>query len=159
VTVHSSRGSSKQVALELARVTSREVTFIPNNSQEKFNLDAKEIPLWDVLETLSQSGKLRIGGEDFSDLRALRQALRSGERMRVCIHNASVQSVVEEFAGISGLPIRITSGDPATLVTISVQDVTLEEALARISEQTGVQINSEVSRPLGESTSTVSSRL
>lgn len=134
------RGSSKQVASELARITDKEISFVPNNSRERFNLDAKDAPLWDVLETLSESGKLRIGGEDFSSLQAVRRALVSGERMRVCIHGASIQSVVDEFAGMSGLPIHITSGDPATVVTITVEGATLEEAMAQVSDQTGVQI-------------------
>jgi hypothetical protein len=140
VSTHFNRVTSKQVASELARITAREVAFVPTNPQEKFNLDAKNVPLWDVLETLAQSGKVRIGGEDFSSLQAVRKALLSGERMSVCIHNASIQSVVEEFAGISGLPIRVTSGDATTIVTLSVKGVTLEEALAQVSFQAGVQI-------------------
>jgi hypothetical protein len=140
ITTHFNRGSSRQVASELARITAREVAFVPINPQETFNLDAKNIPLWDVLETLSQSGKVRIGGEDFSGLQAVRKSLLSGERMSVCIHHASIQSIVEEFAGISGLPIRVTSGDATTMVTLTVKGVTLEEALAQVSSQAGVQI-------------------
>jgi hypothetical protein len=140
ITVNFNRGSSKQVSSELARLTAREVAFVPASPQERVNLDAKGIPLWDVLEALSQSGKVRIGGEDFSSLKAVRQALVSGERMSVCIHNASVKSLVEEFAGMSGLPIRVTSGDATALVTLSLRGVTLEEALTQVTAQTGVQI-------------------
>jgi hypothetical protein len=140
ITLHSRKGSSEHVASELARITAMQVSFVPNDRREKFNLDAKDIPLWDVLETLSVSGELKIGGEDFASLRAARQSIVSGERMKVCIHNASAQSVVDEFAGISGLPIRITAGDPQTIVNLTVQAATLDEAMAQISEQTGVQI-------------------
>jgi len=141
VTVQFDRGSSRQVASELARITARQVAFTPNNPQERFNLDAKNIPLWDVLETLSQSGKVQIGGEEFSNLQAARKALVSGERMSICIRNASVQSVVREFAGMSGLPIRVTSGDPSAVLTLSMKGVTLEEALTQVSSYTGIQIS------------------
>lgn len=140
ITVRFDRGDSRQVSSEIARLIGREVAFVPANPQERVNLDAKDARLWDVLETLSQSGRVRVAGEDFSSLRAVRQALVSGERMSVCIRNASVKNLVEEFAGMSGLPIRVTSGDATTLVTLSVRGVTLEEALAQVSTQTGVQI-------------------
>jgi hypothetical protein len=140
VNVQFNRSDSKQVAAELARITKQEVMFVPDKPGQKLSLDAKRSRLWDVLETLSEAGKLRVGGEDFSKFQTIRNALVSDEKMKVCIHNASVQSVVEEFAAMSGLPIHITSGDPTTLVTLTVKGVTLQDALAQVSSQTGVEI-------------------
>jgi hypothetical protein len=133
-------GGNRQLASEIARITGREFVFLPDNPNEPVNLDVKDLPLWDVLEVLSRRGKVRIGGHDFSTLQIVRKALVNSERMSVCINNVSVQGVVEEFAGMSGLPIRVTSGDAESLVTLSVKGVTLEELLAQVSSQTGVGI-------------------
>lgn len=132
--------SNKQLTSEIARITGREFVFVPDNPNDPVNLDVKDLPLWDVLEVLSRRGKVRIGGHDFATLQIVRKALVNGERMAVCINNVSVRGVVEEFAGMSGLPIRVTSGDAEAVVTLSVKEVTLEELLAQVSSKTGVGI-------------------
>lgn len=129
-----------QLASKLAGITGSEFVFVPTNPDEPVNLDVKDMPLWDVLEVLSRRGKVQIGGQDFAKLQIVRKALVNGERMAVCINNISVQGVVEEFAGLSGLPIHVTSGDATALVILSVKETTLEEVLAQVSSQTGVEI-------------------
>ena len=143
VTLQMKGGNSKHLAAELARITGREVVFQPSVPDDTFSLDIKNAPLWDVLEILSASGQMRIGGEDFAKLKAIRKALVGGEKMAVCIRSASVQQVVNEFANLSGLRLRITSGDAEAIVNLSVKEVTLEDVLAKVSEQTGVQITKQ----------------
>jgi len=133
-------GTNRQLTSEIARITGREFVFVPDNPNDPVNLDVKDLPLWDVLEVLSRRGKVRIGGHDFATLQIVRKALVNGERTAVCINNVSVRGVVEEFAGMSGLPIRVTSGDAEAVVTLSVKGVTLEELLAQVSSKTGVGI-------------------
>lgn len=141
VTMQKTGGNSNQVASELARITGQPVVFAPFKANDIINLDVKRAALWDVLEMLSASGKIEIGGEDFSKLQKIRNALATGEKMSVCIHNVSVRRVVEEFSSLSGLPIRIAAGDPKTMVNLSVKDVTLEEILAQLSSQSGTEIS------------------
>jgi hypothetical protein len=81
VTLQLRKGTGRQPASELARITGKGFAFTPNNPGEAVNLDVKDFPLWDVLEVLSQSGKVQIGGHDFSKLQAVRKALVSGESM------------------------------------------------------------------------------
>ena len=133
--------TNRQLVSEIARITGKDFVFLPNNPNDPVNLDVQDLPLWDVLEVLSRRGKIRIGGHDFSTLQVVRKALVNGERTSVCINNVSVQSLVEEFAGLSGLPIHIISGDATTLVTFSAKGVTLEEMLLEVASRTGVEIS------------------
>jgi hypothetical protein len=141
VSMQQTDSNSSRVAAELARITGQPVVFTPSNPDEVINLDVKRATLWDVLEVLSASGKIEIGGDDFSKLQRIRKALVSGEKMSICVHNASVQRVVAEFASLSGLRIRVTSGDPRTMVTLSVTDASLQEFLTQLSSQAEVEIS------------------
>jgi hypothetical protein len=141
VSMQQTDSTSNQVAGELSRITGQQVVFSPTNPSEPINLDVKRAALWDVLEALSASGKIEVGGEDFSKLQRIRRALVSDERMSICVHNASVQRVVAEFASLSGLRIRVTAGDPRTMVTLSATDTTLKEFLGQLSAQAEVEIS------------------
>lgn len=141
VTMQLTGSDAKQVAAVLARISGKEVVFTPFKPDETISLDIKNAPLWNVLEMLSASGRMHIAGEDFSKLLSIRKALVSGEKLAVCIHDASVQRVVDEFRFLSGLPIHVTSGDAKTRVTFSAQEVSLEELMVQLSNQTGVQID------------------
>lgn len=134
------KGNNSRLTSEIARITGRDFVFLPNNPNEPVNLEVKDLLLWDVLEVLSRRGKVRVGGHDFSTLQIVRKALVNGERRSVCINNVSVKDIVDEYAGMSGLPIRVTSGDAEALVSFSAKGVTFEEMLAQVSSQTGVGI-------------------
>jgi hypothetical protein len=140
VTLQMRGGSSRKLSAALARITSKEIVISPNKADEAYTFDFKEASLWDVLEVLSENGKVQIAGEDFGKLLGIRKAFISGEKMSVCIHQASVRHLVDQLAILSGLSIRATSGNLDTLVTLTLKDVTLKEVVAEISEQTGVQI-------------------
>lgn len=133
-------GSSRQLSAELARITSSEIVVSPNKPDETYTFDFKKALLWDVLEILSERGKVQIAGEDFSKLLRIRKAFLTGEKMSVCIRQAPVRHIVDQLASLSGLPIRTTSGNPDIIVTLSLKDVTLKDITAKITEQTGMQI-------------------
>jgi hypothetical protein len=141
VSTRQTKSTSKKVASELSHITGQSVVFTPFKADDAISFDVKRAALWDVLEILSASGKIEIAGEDFSKLQRVRKALVTGEKMSFCVHNASVERTIAEFASLSGMPIRATSGDPKTIVTLSVKDVTFEEVLAQLSSQTGVEIS------------------
>jgi hypothetical protein len=100
----------------------------------------KDAPLWDVLEALSESGKVRIAGRDFMELRAIRLALTTGEKVSVCLDRVTVQQVVDELSVLSGRPIRISGGNAKTPINLSARWLTLKDILARVSAQTGVRV-------------------
>ncbi|MFL6335306.1 MAG: hypothetical protein ACJ754_18495 [Pyrinomonadaceae bacterium] len=140
VTMHHVNSSSNQVASELAHITGRPVVYVPYRADDPISLDVKKAELWDVLDALSLSGKIQIGGDDFSTLQNIRRALVSGEKVTVCIHGATVQGVAAEFASLSGRRIQLTSGDPKAIVNLTLKDVTFEEFLAQIASQSGAEI-------------------
>jgi type II secretory pathway component GspD/PulD (secretin) len=140
VTVEMRDGSSRQLSSELARITGEEIVISPNKPSETYTLDFKNALLWDVLEVLSARGKVQIAGEDFGKLLRIRKAFLSGEKMSVCIHKTPVKYIIDQLASLSGEQIHVSSGNRNTLITLSLKDVTLKEIVAKISEQTGAQI-------------------
>lgn len=140
-TVQIKGGNANDLAAALAGITGREVVFVPTMPEHPISLDVKGAPVWDILEILAEHGKVQIGGDDFSTLQLIRKALVTGERMSICIRGASVRRVVDELEALSGLSIQVTSGDAHRLVTLSAKGVTLNELLAQMSDQAGVQIS------------------
>lgn len=132
--------SSKRLSEELGRITGQEIVFSPYNPKETHTFDFKDALLWDVLEALSERGKVEIGGEDFGKLLRIRKAFLNGEKISICIRRTSVRNIVDELAALSGLSIHTTSGNVDTSVTLSLKDVTLEDIVAKVSEQASVQI-------------------
>jgi hypothetical protein len=140
VTLQMRGGSSRKLSTALARIIGKEIVVSPNKPDETYTFDFKNASLWDVLETLSENGTVQIEGEDFGKLLRIRKAFLTGEKMSVCIRQAHVRRLIDQLASLSGLSIRTTSGNIDTLVTLSLNDVTLKEIVAEISAQTGVQI-------------------
>jgi hypothetical protein len=140
VTLEFRHGSNKQLSDELTRITGKRIAVSPSKPDEAINLDVKDAPLWDVLETLAQSRTVLIGGEDFLKLQVLRQSLLTDDKVSVCIHNVPLERVVNELSGLSGKLLHITSGNTKAPVTLSSKRITLEKILSRLSAQTGAQI-------------------
>lgn len=141
ISMSQTHSNSKQVADELAHITGQPVVITPFKAGDTITLDLKKAALWDVLELLSASGKIEIGGEDFAKLQNIRKALVSGEKMTVCIHSTSVQRVLDELTSLSGLRIHASSGDPKTVVSLALKDATLDDILAQLSSQSSVEIS------------------
>jgi hypothetical protein len=91
----------------------------------------------------SERGVVTIEGRDFSELQGVRRALAGGEKISVCINRAPLGRVVEELSGLSGQPLRVTSGDEKALVTLSAKAITLEGILSRLSARTRAQISAK----------------
>jgi len=140
VTLQMRGSSSRQLSAELAHITGKGIVVSPNKPAETYTFDFKKAPLWDVLEVLSESGKVQIEGEDFDKLLRIRKAFLTGEKMSVCIRQAPIRYIIDQLASLSGNQIHIASGNINTPVTLSLKDVTFKEIVAKISEQTGVQI-------------------
>jgi hypothetical protein len=140
VTLELRGGNSEQLSAELTRITGKSITYTPSKKDDAINLDVKDAPLWDVLEALSDSGKVQIAGRDFTELRATRIALTTEEKVSMCLDRVPVQRVVDDLSVLSGQRLHITAGNAETLVTLSARRITLKDILARVSAQTGVRI-------------------
>lgn len=142
-TIQIQNGRYSQLVAELARISGRDVAFSPSRPDTVFNADYKRAILWDVLEMLSDRGTVQIAGQDFEKIKSLRQTLLSGERITLCVRGMPVNTFVNDMAGLTGLPLRITAGRPMAIVNVKLQNVTLNEILLKVSEQTGTKIIEE----------------
>lgn len=141
ITVEMQNSTYPQLVAELARISGKDLEFSPTKPDTTtFNVGFKRALLWDALEFLSDRGTVRIAGKDFESLRSIRKKLLSGERISFGIQNTPVNTFVNDMASLTGLPLRITAGRPMAIVNADLQDLTLDEILARVSEQTGTKI-------------------
>lgn len=148
-TLQLQNGTYPQLVAELARISRRDVAFSPLKPDVLVNADYKRAVLWDVLDLLSDRGTVRIAGRDFERLKRLRRSLLSGTRISLCVGNTPVHTFVNDMAGLTGLPLRITAGRPMAMVNVKLQDVTLDDILVKVSEQTGTKIIEEGVGPGG----------
>lgn len=140
VTLRLNRSDSKSVAAELVRLSGAEIVVNPTRADAVFSLDVKNIPLWDVLDFLSADASIKLGDEDFSELRRARRAFLSGERMSVCFSNISAKRLADEISFLTGLEVNVPAGSAGVIVNYSGKGVTLKEIVTQVSEVSGVQI-------------------
>jgi hypothetical protein len=136
-------GTYPRLLAELTRLSGKDIEFSPAKSVPPFNLGFRQAPLWDALEFLSDRGTVRIAGEDFETLRTLRKTLLSGDKISLGVQNTPVSVFVNDMAGLTGLSLRITAGRSMAIVNVELQDATLNEILAKVSEQTGTKITED----------------
>jgi hypothetical protein len=129
-----------QLVTELARITGRDLSFAPAKPDTVFNADYKRTVLWDVLDMMSDRGTVQIAGQDFERLKRLRRVLLSGTKISLCVGNTPVNTFVNDLASATGLSLRIVGGRPMAAVNVKLRDVSLNEILAGVSEQTGTKI-------------------
>src|ERR1043165_9126405 len=84
-TVQMQNGTYPQLVAKLAAISGRDLAFSPATSDVTFNADYKRAALWDVLEMLSNRGKVEIAGKDFEKYKRLRRTLLSGARISICV--------------------------------------------------------------------------
>jgi hypothetical protein len=139
-------GTYAELTSKLAKISGKEITFSttladPAKPDTLFNLGLKKAPLWEGLQLLADRGTVRIAGKDFESFIRLRQALLSGQRFNFGVKNTPVNTFVTDLVGLTGLPLRITRGRPMAIANVELDGVTLDEMIAKVSEQTGTKID------------------
>lgn len=140
VTLRLRGSSSRDVSAALARAVGRDVAFSPTTAGAPVDLDVENQPVWDALEILSQSGRIQIGGVEFSNIKKVRRTLLNNEPIALCAHGMTVRRFVNELRFMSGLDLQITSGNPKAIVNYNGRGVTLNDIVAQVSERTSAQI-------------------
>lgn len=138
-----------QFVAELARISGKDITFSPTTPDLVFNAGFKRATLWDALKLLSDQGTVQVAGQDFEKLKRLRRSLLTGEKFSFCVTNTPVNTFVNDLAGITGLPLRITAGRPTAMVNVKLQDVALTDMISAVSAQTGTKIVEEGADAVG----------
>lgn len=149
VTLEMQNAQYPQFVAELARISGKDITFSPTTPDLVFNAGFKRATLWDVLKLLSDQGTVQVAGQDFEKLKRLRRSLLTGEKFSFCVTNTPVKTFVNDLAGITGLPLRITAGRPTAMVNVKLQDVALTDMISAVSEQTGTKIVEEGTDAVG----------
>lgn len=129
-----------QLVSKLSHLSGKKMVFLPTRSDTVFNVGVKRSPFWNALELLSDQGTVQIDGQDFERFKRLRRILLGGERITLCVKNTPVNTFVDDMVGLTGLPLRVTAGNPMSLINIKVSESTLDEMLAKVSEQTNTKI-------------------
>lgn len=127
----------------LARISGKDIEFSPAKADAAFNTGWKRATLWDLLDMLSDRGTVQIAGKDFEKLKRLRKVLLSGNKISLCVRNTPVNTFVSDMTSLTGLPLRITAGRATTVVNLKLENVTLDDILVKVAEQTGTTIREE----------------
>lgn len=139
-TVQMRNAKYPQLVAELARISGRDLAFSSYEPDIVFNAEYKRALLWDVLDTLSDRGKVQIAGQDFEKLKRIRRVLVSGGKLSLCVRGTPVNIFVNDLSSLTGLSLHIVDGRPMSTVNVKLHDVTLNEILLKVSEQTETKI-------------------
>ena len=140
VTLEMQNSTYPQFVNELARISGKDLAFSPTKPDMIFNVGLKKATVWDAFKMLSQQGTVRIAGQDFEKLKRLRKSLLSGERFSCCVKGTTVNTFVGDMVGLTGLPLRVVSGNPMATINVKLENVTLTDILNAIGDQTGTKI-------------------
>jgi hypothetical protein len=142
ITVRFVKKEGQEIASVLSERTRTRIEFVPypRNLHARYDLELKDDDIWNACNFLNERGNVRIRGVDFEKLKELRGEMRKGRRFSVNFNGIAVRDAVAKLSFMSGLPFRVKSGDPEKLVSISLEKVTLDNIVVRISERAGVKI-------------------
>lgn len=76
-----------------------------------------------------------------ADVRTLRGALMSSEKMSMCFRGVTAGSLTGELSSLTGLNIKVEAGDAGAIINYSVKGVTFSEMLVLLSKQSGVRFS------------------
>ncbi len=140
ISVKFRKKTGDEVAAELKRHSGRNIVFIPRRKKDRFTFELDNHPVWHALSLLSRRGKVLVDGTPFNRMQELRRKLSGGEKVSVNFTDIPVRSAVARLSFLSGLPLRVGSGDAEKLISVSLEEVTLDEIVARVSAEAGVKI-------------------
>ena len=132
---------AKTIASALSRRTGRTIKFVPRTAGDLFSIDTKTDDLWTAMDYLDERGKLYIDDVPWENYQEIRRRMKDGKLRSVTFDNISVREALAHLSFLSGLRLVVKSGNAAKLLSlVDLQDLTLDEIIARISAQTGVEI-------------------
>lgn len=134
--------TGQEIAALLSTETHKRIEFVPfpRNEGQKYDLQLKDDDLFNVLNYLYKRGKVRFDNVDFSRIRKLRLELHGGKKISINFVGVSAQDAVSRLSFASGKRLRIKSGDPNKIISVSMSDATLNDIVSQISKTAGVSI-------------------
>ena len=125
------------------RRTTKAVEFIPNVGQEgqRFDLDLKDDSLWRLFDYLSRYGTVKVKGIDFEKkIKPLRDYMTTGQ-LSIRLNGVTAKYAAAELSFLTGEKLQVRRADANKLVTISVENATLQNVLQSIREKEGIEIS------------------
>jgi hypothetical protein len=128
--------TGQEIAGQLSSQTHQRIEFIPDrrNQTALYDLELNNDDLFNALKYLYKRGKVRFNGLDFLELQKLRKQLKDGKKISVKFVGIPAKDAVSRLAFVSGKRLRIQQGDPEQNISVMMQDATLNQIIARISE-------------------------
>ena len=133
-------GTYSQLVRALRSVSDKNLEFSPAEPESRVDVAFRNAPLWDALEFLAARGTLRVDANDFDSLRKQRKLLLSGGKTSFIFKNKPLKTFIEDMTFLTGLHLRVASGNNDAVVSIDLRNVTLRQILNAVSRQTGARI-------------------
>jgi hypothetical protein len=140
ITLKVENKSSEEIASLLSRHSGRKIEFKPLRKNIRYSFELKNDPVWNALKFLNRRGSVLVDETPFDKLEELRRRVLKGEKVSVNFNDISARNALAKLSFMSGLPFRVESGDAEKLLSLSLQNVTLEEIVASISKQASITI-------------------
>jgi hypothetical protein len=142
ITVKFVKKEGQEIASVLSELTHARIEFVPypRNLHARYDLEIKADDIWNACNFLNERGDVKVRGVDFERLIRLRGEMRKGSKISVNFTGIPVRDAVARLSFMSGLPFHVKSGDAEKLVSISLQELTLDKVVTHISAMAGVKI-------------------
>jgi len=133
----------QHMASELSRESGQNIEFVPDrkNVGKLYNYELKNSDIWSALVFLDKRGTVKINHVDFRIFRKIQNGMKSGRKFSVRFHGLPAHAVVSKLSFMSRLNLEIKSGDPATLVFVEANQMSLRDILKEISNTARVEID------------------
>lgn len=141
-TVKFNKKQGEDIAALLSERTKTKIQYVPysRNVGKLYDLAIENDDIWNVLYFLNKRGNVKVGGLKFEEFKTTRKDMKSGGRFSLKLNQIPVEDAVARLAFLSGRRLVVKSGDSEKLVSVSLENVTLREIVARLSSVAGVQI-------------------
>lgn len=137
------RQDGLHMAAELSRETGMNIQFVPDrkNVGKLYDYELTNSDIWPALEFLDRRGTVTVNHVDFRTFRKIQSGMKSGRKFSVRFRGLPADAVVSRLSFMSQLNLEIKSGDPATLVFIEANQMSLRDILKEISNTAKVEID------------------
>jgi hypothetical protein len=119
----------------------------PRTHKPLYDFKLTNSDIWPALVFLDKRGTVKINGVEFRTFQNIQSEMKSGRKFSVRFQGKPARDVVSELASWSQLNLVIKSGDPASLVFVELNQMTLNDILKEISKTARVEIEVRGKKP------------
>ncbi len=143
VSIKFRKKDGQQMAAVLAKETGKTIDFVPypQTAGKLYNFELKNSDIWPALVFLDKRGTVKINQIEFRTFRNIQIEMKSGRKFSVRFRGISARDAVSKLAFMSRLNLEIKSGDPASPVSVELNEMSLRDILKEISNTAKVEID------------------